>query len=85
MGYYSTLTRCDGVKTPQMTGSCWTCGRVFTFNPVKVPSVRDGNGVRQPICSNCMRLANKMRTDKSMVLFPIPDDAYEACDEMKLG
>jgi len=67
-----------------MSGSCWTCGGLFTFNPVTVPSIRDGSGVRQPICRNCIELANRIRMDKGMDPIPVPDDAYEASDESKL-
>jgi len=67
-----------------ISGNCWTCGGLFTFNPVRVPSITDGSGVRQPICRNCIELANRMRMDKGMEPFPVPVDAYEACDENEL-
>jgi hypothetical protein len=66
-------------------GSCWTCGKMFTFNPVRVPSVKDGNGVRQPICRDCMEHANKIRQEKGLEAFLILSDAYEPCDESELG
>jgi hypothetical protein len=65
-------------------GGCWTCGKMFTFNPVRVPSVKDGNGVRQPICRDCIEQANAMRKARGLEPFSIPADAYEACDEMEL-
>jgi hypothetical protein len=67
-----------------MTGNCWVCRKLFTFNPVRVPSIRDGSGVRQPICRNCIEMANRVRVIKGMEPFPVPGDAYEACDEAEL-
>ncbi|MBS3921320.1 MAG: hypothetical protein KG012_20795 [Deltaproteobacteria bacterium] len=67
-----------------ISGNCWTCGTLFTFNPLKVPSIRDSGGVRQAICGNCVRFANKMRIEKGMDPFPVPADAYEAVDENEL-
>lgn len=67
-----------------ISGNCWVCGTLFSFNPVRVPSIRDSGGVRQAICKNCIRLANKMRTEKGMEPLPVPADAYEACDENEL-
>ena len=42
-----------------MTGNCWVCRKLFSFNPVRVPSIRDGSGVRQPICRECIEMANR--------------------------
>ena len=39
------------------TGTCYTCGALFNFNPVRVPSVRV-DGVREPICRACIDRAN---------------------------
>ena len=66
-------------------GACGNCGNTFTFNPVKVPSVRDSQGIRQPICQECMTEANKQRADNGIQPFTIPDDAYTFCDENELG
>lgn len=67
-----------------ITGGCFTCGTLFSFNPVRVPSIRDSGGVKQAICGNCIRLANKIRIERGVEPFPVPIDAYEACDENEL-
>ena len=67
-----------------MVSECYTCGGMFTFNPVKVPSVRDKNNVRQPICRHCVEDVNKLKAAQGMELFVIPKDAYTACDETEL-
>jgi len=67
-----------------MTAECFTCRRIFCFNPVKVPSVRDANGVRQPICKTCIDAANARRKEMGLEPFPILPGAYEACDEAEL-
>ncbi len=65
------------------TGHCAACGRLFMFNPVRVPSVRI-NGEREPVCETCMRAANVERRRRNLEPFDIPSDAYEACDEAEL-
>jgi hypothetical protein len=67
-----------------MTAGCFTCGKLFTFNPMKVPSVRDKNNVRQPVCRDCVESANKIRKTRGLPSFTILDGAYEACDESEL-
>ncbi len=67
-----------------MTANCFICGTLFSFNPVRVPSIRDSAGVKQAICGSCVRLANKIRMERGMDPFPVPADAYEAVDENEL-
>jgi hypothetical protein len=64
-------------------GDCLVCKRVFTFNPIKVPSFRV-NGERQPVCLRCMYVVNEERAKKGFVAFQIHEDAYEACNENEL-
>lgn len=66
------------------SGHCLTCGGLFSFNPDLVPSVRvnaqgqpDPNGTREPICQNCMRLANEQREQRGLPPFPVLPGAYE--------
>jgi len=66
------------------TGCCAACGRLFTFNPVRVPSMRI-NGVREPICEPCIRAANADRVKAGLEPFHVPGDAYQAVDESELG
>lgn len=67
-----------------MIGSCFACGRIFTFNPVRVPSVRDINGIRQPVCRTCVDRINPLRKQKGLPGWVVVSDAYEACDESEL-
>jgi len=62
-------------------GECYGCGRTFTFNPVRVPSVRDEKGVRQPLCRVCVEYVNRERKKAGMEPFTIRSDAYEPVRE----
>jgi hypothetical protein len=64
-------------------GVCYGCKQVFTFNPVRVPSLTI-NGTRQPICRNCVERANVMRARLgNPPIVPLPD-AYDECEESEL-
>jgi len=67
-----------------MTGSCFACGGLFTFHPHKVPSIKDDQGVRQPICKGCIEAANKERPKYGLEPFKYPQDAYSPCPEEEL-
>lgn len=71
MGYVSVM------------GNCFACGNPFCFNPHRVPSFRV-NGVRQPVCSNCMSIANEKRVAQGLLPHPIHKDAYEPLNENEL-
>lgn len=60
MGYYSGI------------GQCYGCGRMFSFNPEKVPSYQG-----EPICRDCIERVNEIRKDKGLPLWPILPGAYE--------
>lgn len=64
-------------------GPCYSCRQTFTFNPMKVPSY-PVNGVRQPVCKNCITLANTIREKKGIDLLRYAEDAYEPIDEREL-
>ena len=66
------------------TGRCIGCGRLFSFNPLTVPSSSAITGDREPICSSCIERINTKRVAGGMPAFPVPSDAYEACDEADL-
>lgn len=66
-------------------GKCYGCGRMFTFNPIRVPSVRDERGVRQPICRACIEYVNQERKKIGKEPFTIPPDAYEPVREEELS
>jgi len=65
-------------------GQCYSCGQRFTFNPVRVPSVRDEKGVKQPLCRACVNFVNSERKKKGLPPFTIPPDAYEPIREEEL-
>jgi hypothetical protein len=63
---------------------CIGCGRLFSYNPVRVPSLTV-NGTRQPICQACVDRANPRRIANGLPpIVPLPD-AYEACEESELS
>lgn len=58
-------------------GECFACKRIFSFNADLVPSIAI-EGVRQPICLDCVNRANLKRQATGMPLIvPLPG-AYEA-------
>jgi hypothetical protein len=64
-------------------GHCFACHKPFSFNPLRVPSIRV-NGSREPVCRECVELANPRRIANGLpAIVPAPD-AYEACDEDEL-
>lgn len=64
-------------------GACANCGKLFSFNPHRVPSIRV-NDVREPVCCVCIKEANAKR--KELGLEPIVTlfDAYEPLPEEEL-
>lgn len=66
-------------------GECYACGKLFYFNPVRVPSFRDGDGVKQPVCLDCITRMNAQRKERGLEEWTIPADAYTECDEAELG
>ena len=66
-------------------GHCLVCTIRFSFNPMRVPSFKDSQGVRQPVCLGCITAINLKRMEQGHDAFVIPADAYEPCDENELG
>lgn len=64
-------------------GPCIGCGRLFSFNPVAVPSAVV-DGVREPICRDCVERANPIRIAKGLEPIVIRPDAYEPVEENAL-
>jgi hypothetical protein len=65
------------------TGPCCLCGDVFSFNPELVPSIpvdEDGRitpeGVKRPICAECVGLINGLRTEFAQPLIRVAPGAY---------
>lgn len=72
MGYALAMSPCIG------------CGRLFSYNPMRVPSCSAVTGKREPICAECVARVNPMRIANGLdPIVPAPD-AYEACEEREL-
>lgn len=68
-----------------VTSQCFGCSRIFSYHPNKVPSHRDADGVRQPICQVCVARANPEREKHGLPpIVPLPG-AYEAADEDEIN
>jgi hypothetical protein len=67
------------------TSACFGCERIFSYNPMRVPSIIDPKtGSREPICLDCVNFANPQRVANGLdPIVPAPD-AYEPCDENEL-
>ena len=66
-----------------MIGTCISCRCAFGFNPNKVPSIRV-NGMREPVCKECIEAANPKRKAAGLPEFTIHPDAYEPVEEGEL-
>ena len=67
-----------------MTSACIGCSRLFSYNPVRVPSVRI-KGNREPICEACVMRANPERIKNGLDPIVPHADAYEPCHEEELS
>lgn len=72
-------------------GDCCICGRMFGFNPHKVPSMRldkngkpDDSAPRAPVCRSCLDKWNEARVKVGMEAIPALPGAYEAMPEEEL-
>jgi len=66
------------------TSACYGCKRLFSYNPLRVPSLRI-DGIKEPFCQDCISRANVARKTKGLdPLVPHPD-AYSPCDEGELS
>jgi hypothetical protein len=64
--------------------ACFGCGRIFAYNPLRVPSVIV-KGAREPICIDCVERANPLRRANGLPpIVPLPD-AYDPVEESELG
>jgi len=65
-------------------GHCILCHQVFSFNPLRVPSLRV-NGTRYPVCEGCVAARiNPARRKQGLEDLVVADDAYEAIPEEEL-
>lgn len=63
--------------------ACFGCGRVFAYNPNRVPSIRH-EGVKQPVCLECVNRANEQRAKNGLALITPHPEAYSPLDEREL-
>ncbi len=63
---------------------CFGCGTTFSYHPHKVPSIRDNDNVRQPICHRCIERVNPQRIANGLPPIVLQPGAYEAIDESEL-
>ena len=64
-------------------GLCIRCRQVFSFNPMKVPSIVM-DGTRRALCRDCIEPFNEQRRKLGLPLMvPLPG-AYEPCHESEL-
>lgn len=65
------------------TSACAGCNRIFSYNPIRVPSIRI-KGSREPVCEACVAIANPRRIANGLdPIVPAPD-AYQPCEESEL-
>jgi hypothetical protein len=64
-------------------GTCIGCKRIFSFNPMRVPSITI-DGTKEPICADCVERVNPMRIKNGLQPIVPFADAYDACDEGEL-
>lgn len=56
--------------------ACFGCGRLFTYNAERVPSIVM-DGTREPICADCVAEANRLRAIYSFEPIRILPGAYD--------
>jgi hypothetical protein len=67
-----------------VTSRCFGCKQLFSYNPVRVPSIMTPQGHKEPICYQCVLKANPQRVKNGLrPIIPLPG-AYDACDESEL-
>jgi recombinational DNA repair protein (RecF pathway) len=69
------------------TSHCYGCGRLFSYNPVRVPSLPAAvtkTGTKEPVCLNCVTAANPRRIANGLAPIVPHPEAYSACDESEL-
>jgi hypothetical protein len=71
-----------GMGYISVTSACFGCGRVFSYNPMHVPSIRDPRtGSREPVCRDCVERVNPMRAQNGLPPIVPHPQAYEPCPE----
>ncbi len=75
------------MRYTMLATTCAMCGRPFTCNFAKVPSVRV-DGTARAVCKQCVEQCvedtNHERLKRGLKPFTIPHNAYEPCSEEEL-
>jgi len=64
-------------------GPCCVCKQPMSYHPHRVPSIRI-DGEREPVCQNCVAIANPRRIAKGLKPFVVHANAYQPCHESEL-
>jgi hypothetical protein len=65
-----------------LLASCLRCGKTFGSNPELVPTVRDANNVKQPICGSCVSDIQALQRNMNVPVWPSPmPGAYEPVEQ----
>lgn len=64
-------------------GPCLGCNRLFSFNPMKVPSMMF-DGHRQPLCRECFAYVNRRRIAVRLPKLVAQPGAYEPMPEEEM-
>lgn len=64
-------------------GPCFSCNRVFAYNPHYVPSLTV-RGERVPFCRHCIDVANPLRESRGLPPIVPHPQAYEPLPESEL-
>jgi hypothetical protein len=75
-----------------VSSPCFGCGRLFGYNPHRVPSIRvdpatrqySPSGVREPICAACVERVNPQRAANGLDPIIVHADSYEPIPEGEL-
>jgi len=61
--------------------NCIGCGKTFTFNPFKVPSIKPTPGAaREPLCFVCASFVREIQIADGKTPAEIAPDAYDAVE-----
>jgi hypothetical protein len=68
---------CDEKMT--VIGECYVCKRTVHFDPERVPSIPANltrTGQKEPVCRECIEVANPMRVANGLAPIEVLPDAY---------
>ncbi len=63
---------------------CASCGRTISCNPNHVPSIKNDNDKKVPLCFDCATELNRLFEKAGKESVPIHSEAYNAEDENRL-